>query len=581
MASILEKIKIMEYIVRAPNYSALGYTHDRLVYASNVEGIMSLWSFDVKSRKSIKLCDDIYGVAPIRPTSPLVVYSRDVSKGKELQQVFVIDCRGGKEFKFEDFEPKRIFGMGFDGNIIALSAASEKAIEIWILKPYSESKKVYETNLLLFVTDVGYGKIVGQGILKGNPKAYEIFIFDVKSNEFSVYTPKEGSVNKSPKIWHDKLLFATNAFGDEKLVIYDLSKNELVEPEFTYQDYKKYKFVEYVSFNWTPDGRIWFIGKFEGRTKAFIDGKEVPLPDGFSTNLVIAEDKVYATYSSSKTPYSIYEIDMKTKKYNVMLSSKLPKEVTDRFGDVYLIRYKSYDGLEIPTFIFESKVATKPGPTIVYVHGGPWSEVADNWRVFIATLVALGYHVVAPNFRGSTGYGEDFRRLDIGDPGGGDLLDVIYAAKWAKEKGLASKIAIMGYSYGGYMTFLATTKHPEVWDLGVAGAGVVDWEEMYELSDAIFKQFINVLFANKRELWKERSPIHYVENLKVPLCIIHPQNDTRTPLKPVLRFVMKLLELGKTFELHVIPDMGHLIRKMDDALKVLLPAIIFLDKYMK
>ncbi|RLF01619.1 MAG: hypothetical protein DRK00_11115, partial [Thermoprotei archaeon] len=216
----------------------------------------------------------------------------------------------------------------------------------------------------------------------------------------------------------------------------------------------------------------------------------------------------------------------------------------------------------------------------VYVHGGPWSEVADYWSSFIASLVVSGYHVIAPNFRGSTGYGEEFRRLDIGDPGGGDLMDVVYAAEWVREKGLASKVAIMGYSYGGFMTFLATVKEPGAWDAGVAGAGIVDWEEMYGLSDAFFKKFIDVLFNGKRELWRDRSATNFVENLRVPLCILHPQNDSRTPLKPVLHYVEKLLERGKTFELHVVPDAGHAIRRIDDVLKILMPAITFLDRYL-
>ena len=196
-------------------------------------------------------------------------------------------------------------------------------------------------------------------------------------------------------------------------------------------------------------------------------------------------------------------------------------------------------------------------------------------------LVACGYHVVAPNFRGSTGYGEEFRRMDIGDPGGGDLQDVVHTGKWAVESGLASKVAIMGYSYGGYMTFLATARHPDVWCCGVAGAGVTDWREMYELSDALFRRFIEVLFAGRKDLWEERSPITYVENVRAPLCIVHPQNDTRTPLKPVLRYVSRLLELGRAFELHVIPDMGHVVTRVEDALKILLPALMFLEKYAR
>ena len=139
----------------------------------------------------------------------------------------------------------------------------------------------------------------------------------------------------------------------------------------------------------------------------------------------------------------------------------------------------------------------------------------------------------------------------------------------------------MGYSYGGFMTFLATVKKPDVWDVGVAGAGIVDWDLTYELSDPIFKSFIDTLFDRNAELRKDRSAIHFVDNLKVPLCIIHPQYDTRTPLKPVLNYVYKLLEKRHPFEMHIIPEMGHTISRIDDIVKIVLPAILFLNEKLK
>jgi len=581
-SAITEKLRLIEALIRTPTYTAVGYTHGRIVYVSTVEGATDLWSLDLKTNEKIKLSEGgIHSLAPVRSKSPLVVYTYDVSKGRELQQVFVNHVEGGKEFRIEKMGPRRVLGMGFDGETIALGAATEKAMELWRLTPSGEAEKLYETHALLFVTDYNDGRIVGQGIFKGDPRAFEIFMYDIKKAEFKVYTPKEGSVNKNPKVRGDLVLFTTTAFGDEKLLIYNIAKDELEEPKFTHDDYKKYKFTEYVDYDWTDDGRIWFIGKREGRTKVFIDGKEVPMPEGFSSSLVVVENKAYITHSTLTSPPRVYEVDLRTSERRVILGADLPPEVASRLGKRYFIKYRSPDGLEIPTYVVESQAAPKPGPTIVYVHGGPWAEVADYWSVLLASLVVSGYHVVAPNFRGSTGYGEEFRRLDIGDPGGGDLQDVVAAAKWAKEQGLASKVAIMGYSYGGFMTFLATVKAPDVWDAGVAGAGITDWEEMYKLSDAFFRQFMDILFDNKRELWKDRSAINFVENLKVPICIVHPQNDTRTPLRPVLRYVMKLLELGKTFELHVVPDVGHAIRRIDDVLKIVMPAVIFLDRYLK
>lgn len=140
----------------------------------------------------------------------------------------------------------------------------------------------------------------------------------------------------------------------------------------------------------------------------------------------------------------------------------------------------------------------------------------------------------------------------------------------------------MGYSYGGYMTYLALGRHPELWEAGVADAGVVDWIELYKLSDAVFKKFIETLFDGlNEELMRERSPITYVENVKKSICIIHPQNDSRTPLKPILNYIEKLLSEDKEFEVHVVPGMGHIITTTNDVVRLLLPAIVFLEEKMR
>jgi len=577
---LAEKIKLVEEVVSVPHYNVAGYTHGKLVYTTTEEGVACLWSLDTSSGLKTRLADDVYMVGNIVPDSPLAVYTKDVSRGREQQRAYLVDVRNGKRREIGEVEPRRITEVCFDGKTVALSTASEEAVELWIAKPDGSAEKVYQTRDLLFASSIYHGRIAGVGVLRGDPRTYEIFIYDLSDGEFTVYTPKEGASNRSPKLFQEKMLFATTAFGGERLLIYDLKEKRLEEPEYAYKDYERFDFTEYVLFDWFEGGRIWFVGKREGRTRAFVDGMLIPLPEGFIHMLTVVGDKVYASHSSLTEPRKIYEVDLTTGKVETVLGVGLPSRVKTRLDRAYPAKYRSFDGVEITAYVVESADASKPGPCIVYVHGGPWAEVADRWNPFIASLAVCGYHVVAPNFRGSTGYGEEFRRMDIGDPGGGDLMDVVYAAEWARGKGLASKVAILGYSYGGFMTFLATVKRPDVWDAGVAGAGITDWEEMYELGDAFFRRFVEILFGERRELWKDRSAAYFAENLKVPLCIMHPQNDTRTPLKPVLRYAAKLLELGKTFELHVLPEVGHAMTRMDDVFKVLFPAVLFLEKYI-
>jgi len=571
-----DRLRIIENIVKAPLFSVIGFTLNKIIYSTTFEGLRSLWFMDIESKEKIKIAGAISSVSNVMGDSPYLMYTKDITEGREQHRAFIVNLSNMEQYEVDSLTPRRITSICFDGEKFALSSSTEEILDLWLIKPDTTAEKLYEANQIFFATDIEDGKIVGQGVLKGDPRSQELFIFDIDTSEFEVFTPKEGSTNKNPKVHDNIVLFSTTAFGGEKLITLNLSDRALVEPKLRYDDYKRYEFNEYLDFDWDQSGKIWFIVVRNGRTRVFYDGKLIELPEGFTHYFVPAGDKYYATWSSLTSPHKILCIDNNTGEIRVILGEELPSELKNLLGKSKFITYKSFDGLEIPAFIIENNNISKPGPTIIYVHGGPWSSVNDSWNRMIASLVSSGYHVVAPNFRGSTGYGEEFKKLDIGDPGGGDLKDVVYAAKWAKDNKLASKIAIMGYSYGGYMTFLATVKEPDIWDAGVAGAGITDWEELYELSDALFKQFINLLFAGRRELLAERSAKSYIENLKAPLCIIHPQNDSRTPLKPVLKYVSKLLELGKTFELHVIPDMGHIIVKVEDAVKILFPAIIFL-----
>jgi len=578
-------IKTLEVLAKIPLYATLGVAANNLVYLSTQEGVRSLWSIDLESKKVKRLTvEPVHETAIPVATSPYTVFTRDVTKGKELHKVFYVDVRTGKEDLLADTPLMRIFGTAFNGSYVAFTGATAVDTAIYLAKMDGSWEKIVKLETLAFVTDVSSKYVVGFGNLRKNPKTYEILTLNLETNELKIYTPKEGSQNKLPRVLGETVLFESNFEGSNRLYLYNPESNVIEKVKFSYGDYDVYNPTEHDIYGWTPNGKIWAVGKKNGRSKLFIDGREVPTPTGTIHGVpTFVENKVFVAVSSLVQPPRILEVNLEHRVYKTIVDNDLPEELGKRIGEVKFVKYRSFDNLEIPMYIVESKIASKPGPGVVYVHGGPWAEVRDLWSIFIASLVTTGYHVLAPNFRGSTGYGDDFRILDIGDPGGGDLLDVVYARNWGVKNGIVDerKVAIMGYSYGGYMTLLAMGKHPGLWKCGVAGAGVANWEEMYGLSDDIFRKFIEVLFAGKKELFMKRSPITYVDKVSAPLCIIHPQNDTRTPLKPVLKYMGKLLELGKTFEAHIAPDMGHYIAKMDDAVKILLPALIFLERYLK
>ncbi len=582
MVSPSRIVKILEDLVKIPYYGLYGRTSsNELVVESDEEGAPHIYLYNPFTGSKKRVTHKPIYLTATTLDKPInkIIYTRDVSRGKELQQIFIYDLIKNVEDKLVEMKPIRIFGLADAIDYVAFTGATSEGVFLYRVR----NGELEELAKLpgFGITYMAEGDlIVGTGSLGGDPKTWDLMIYDLSTNELKIYHPKPGTINTPLTIVGRSVVFETNAFDPNRnvLVKLDVDTMKTEELKFKYEDYDKVKPVEHSYCRYIDDEWI-IVGKKEGRSKLFINGKLVETPPGTIGDMVKLGGKLYMTYSSLKKPSTVIELDPSTGEYRELLGGKLPAEYESLFGDVKFTYIESYDGLKVPTFIVESREAGKPGPTVVYVHGGPWSEVADSWRTMIAALVLTGFHVVAPNFRGSTGYGSEYMKLDIGDPGGGDLEDVVAASKYARESGLASKLFIMGYSYGGYMTLWALTNKPDLYEAGVAGASVVDWEEMYELGDALFKEFIKTLFDNKMDMLKERSPISKIENLKKPLCIIHPQNDTRTPLKPVLKLMNKLLDLGKSFEAHIAPDMGHAVNTVEDAMKILLPAILFLEKH--
>ncbi|MEZ0289767.1 MAG: S9 family peptidase [Sulfolobales archaeon] len=577
MSSRLQYVsRVLESIVSAYPYVLLGLDlRGRVVYQTTEGGFSSIWALDSDGSKKKLTEKPILWTAEVSESRDRVVFTRDIAGGRELQLLGYIDLHNDNEVVFENMEPMRIFSIVNESSRIVFTGATERGMGLYMIKSGS-IEKILDLKTITFATDVRYDLIVGSGNLRGDPRSSEIFIYDLSTNQMKIYTPREGSSNNVPIILEDKkILFQTNALDPDRFVLATLDPytSEFRLVEFPYRDYENFKPVENVFYK-EFDRKILVIGKKEGRSRIFIDGREINTPRGIILNADLFQEKVYFTYTNILKPARIMVAE--NSGYREIIGSRLPEDIESMMGDIEFRYIESLDGLKIPLFVIRSRGHDMTKSAVVYIHGGPWSEVADSWSVLIASLVASGFNVIAPNFRGSTGYGESFRRLDIGDPGGGDLLDIEAAARFALENKLGERLFVMGYSYGGYMTLWTMFNKPDLFDCGVAGAAVADWEEMYEISDALFKQFIEVLFDKRKDLLRERSPINKAENLKKPLCIIQPQNDTRTPLKPIMRLLNKLMESGKTFEAHIVPDMGHVMNTIDNAIKIVLPAILFL-----
>lgn len=229
-----------------------------------------------------------------------------------------------------------------------------------------------------------------------------------------------------------------------------------------------------------------------------------------------------------------------------------------------MIAYPSFDQKQIHALVLKPPVARlgTPPPAVVYVHGGPNGQTTQSFYPFLQVLAESGFVVIAPNYRGSTGYGQAFEDANNKDWGGGDLQDLVAAVEHFTAKGLIDpkRVGITGGSYGGYMTLMALSKTPKVWAAGAERYGMPDLVMDYLLSKSRFGDWYETEMGNPRThaaLFRERSPLPYLEDIQAPLLVFQGANDTNVPKSESDLLVAVLKELKKPHEYIVYDDEGH------------------------
>ncbi len=226
------------------------------------------------------------------------------------------------------------------------------------------------------------------------------------------------------------------------------------------------------------------------------------------------------------------------------------------------IRYPTFDGREIPALWFTPASGTGPWPTVVDVHGGPESQRRPTFAPITQFLLARGYAVLAPNVRGSTGYGKTYCHLDDVDRRMDAVRDLAAASDWLRSRGevLSDRIAVMGQSYGGFMTLAALTTYPDRWAVGVDVVGIANFVTFFEQTGPWRRSTRAAEYGDPvrdEALLRDISPIHRVDRIAAPLLVIHGRNDPRVPLGEAEQIASALRERGADVELLIFDDEGH------------------------
>ncbi|HWW13270.1 MAG TPA: S9 family peptidase [Candidatus Dormibacteraeota bacterium] len=231
----------------------------------------------------------------------------------------------------------------------------------------------------------------------------------------------------------------------------------------------------------------------------------------------------------------------------------------------YLVHYPSRDGKwTISAFLYVPFNMARNGQNaaIVYIHGGPTSQTMNSFNRFVQYAANQGYMVLAPNYRGSTGYGKEFQQANLFDMGGGDLQDVLAGVDWIKQTGHLDpkKIAVMGGSYGGYLSMMSVTKAPEVWAAGVPIVPFVNWFTEIENEDPVLQQSDLATMGDvvkNKALYEDRSPINFIDQIKAPLLLLAGGHDPRCPKSETQQVVDAIKKRGGTVDYKIYENEGH------------------------
>ncbi len=275
---------------------------------------------------------------------------------------------------------------------------------------------------------------------------------------------------------------------------------------------------------------------------------------GYHSRPAWSPDGAFLTFEheSPIQPPDLYRLELATGAVTPLTFSFPPALAANRLLSPAPVAYRSFDGLEIPAFLFRPERPN--GVAVVYPHGGPSSLYACEWDPIVQYFVAKGYTILAPNYRGSTGYGLAFEHANYGDWGGGDTQDCLFGARHlAGLPGIdPARIAIFGGSYGGYLTACCLSRDPDyLFACGVSKYGDANLVSSWAQCNRDLRLYSEIFLghpAARRPAYLAGSPIYQVENVQKPVLILHGLDDDVVPPEASEEWAEALRRAGKTFE---------------------------------
>jgi dipeptidyl aminopeptidase/acylaminoacyl peptidase len=600
----------IEQFLSTVAWSGASFSPDgkRLLVTGNPTGVYNAYVIPVAGGEPLPLTDSkTNAVIPLGyfPSGDRILYDSDQG-GNEQDHLFVRSADGSvRDLTPGDKLKAQFVGWSLDDRSLFFST-NERDPRYFDL--YEMGVDDYKRTLL-FKNDGGFaiGAVSPDrryvSLVKEETTAdSSLFLYDRGSSQLHNLTPHTGEVlNQSQTFSPDgKGLYYTTDEGAEfsRLMRYDLASGkstEILRPDW-----------DVTGAAFSRGGRFLQVAinrdaSTEVRLFEVPGMRPVSLPmlaDADISGLRFSrDDRQLAFYAeSSRSPRTLYVLDVLDV---AKLAHGTPRQLTRALStDVdpaalvssTVVRFKSYDGVEIPGLLFQPKNASRehPVPALVWVHGGPGGQSRVGYSPLIQFLVNHGYAIYEVNNRGSSGYGKTFFRMADRKHGNADLGDCVASKGMLTATGWVdgNRIGIVGGSYGGYMVLAALAFRPKEFAVGVDLFGVANWVRTLASIPTYWESQRKALYAMigdpvaDEAYLRKISPLFHAEQIERPLLVLQGENDPRVLRRESDEIVAAARKRGTPVEYQIYPNEGHGFARKETQIKAYQAVLDFLDKYM-
>jgi len=595
------------YFTRSVGGASWSPDGKEIVFTTNLTGRNNLWKVQASGGWPIQLSqsDDRESGAVWSPDGKWILYEQDRG-GQEYFDIFAIPSDGGEAVNLTNTDDISETDAHFspDGATIAISykpktsSTPDIALLDWrTRKVRNLTREQSKDRFWLFVAWSPDGKSIYANRANAGFTDADVYGVDVASGNRENLTPHKGQVlyvvSSLSADGSTLLLTSNEKAGFNNVALLDIANKKLQWVTDTKWDAS--------SGNFAPQGgKYTFIINEDGRTDAYLADRDRGQPEkiffpagmtffsGNPTPFSPRGDRLLVSHQSSQRPPDLWVYDLASRQATQLSFSAIAGLNPALLPPSWLVHYKTFDGKTISAFLWMPFNLKRDGsnPGIVLPHGGPTGQTVDSFNKTAAALTSRGYVCIAPNVRGSTGYGMEFQKANYKDIGGGDLQDEVYAARFLAATGYVDpkKIGITGGSYGGYMAMIAIGKTPEVWAAAVELFGITDWLTEQKNEDPLLQQYDQTILGDPvkdRKVYEDASPIQYFKYAKAPLLVLQGANDIRDPKEEAEQAVTVLKKEGKEVDAHYYMDEGHGFAKRENQIDAVQRTIEWFDRYLK